>query len=300
MDVTYEQVEYGLAAGLLVLSMVGMGTTLVLADFWRVLRMPTGIGLVLLLQLVMGPTVAWCLAKALNVPPGIAFGMTLVTALPGGSYTNLMTYLGRGNVALSVTATTVCTLLCVLTAPLVIKTFAGARSSSDIEMPITRILLEILILLLVPLAAGMILKKRAPSRAALIGRASLRASLVLLTLIIVASLVTGRIQGEGVGWRATLAVVLLAMAMLWITYAICLACRQSLDDTYTIGIEVVVRNGNLGLLIKASLFPAGSAGSELANPVLFTVLSYAVISLIVAGIEVCARRRQVGLLFGRK
>ena len=109
MHVSFADLEYYLAASLLVFSLIAMGCTLAVRDFVVVAKSPLAIVLVMVVQLLVMPLLAISLAKVLRTTPGVAIGMLLITALPGGAYTNLFTYLGKGNVALSVAVTTVCT-----------------------------------------------------------------------------------------------------------------------------------------------------------------------------------------------
>ena len=102
-------------------------------------------------------------------------------------------------------------------------------------------------------------------------------------------------------WRAVVALGLLGFVAMWVTYLASFAARLSVVDAFTIAIEVVVRNANLGLLLKASLFPAdGGEGREIADAVLYCVLLYGFLSLVVASMEVVARRKGLGLIHGRR
>ena len=293
----YPTTEYSLAAGLLVCSMFGMGTTLTVADFLQVLRQPLGLVLVLVLQCLVAPTVAVLLAKILGVSPGVAAGMLLMAALPGGSYTNLYTWLGRGNVALSVAATTFCTALCVVTTPLVLQAFGNAQH--EIVMPVRLIFSEIGSWLLLPLVAGMTVRRFLPSVYARLGKAAIWMSLALLVAIVVAASTAGRLKLLSEGWRGPAAIIAFGGAMLWVTYGTCLLARRCIADLFTIAIEVVVRNGNLALLLKASLYPDGSTDPTLASGVLYAILFYVVVSLVIATLEVYVRRTNWGVIYGR-
>ena len=102
MNLTYADFEFFLSAALLVSAMFGMGTTLTIRDFLDVARSPQGVLLVLAMQVLITPLLAIALAKIFMLPDGIAIGLLLVAAMPGGLFSNILTFLGRGNVALSV------------------------------------------------------------------------------------------------------------------------------------------------------------------------------------------------------
>ena len=297
----YAVYEYFLAASLLVISMLGMGTALTAGQFVLVARAPQGVLLIIAVQVLLTPFLALLLARLLLASPGVAVGMLLIAALPGGSYSNLLTYWGRGNVALSVSATAVCTLGCLLTTPFVLKTFGGAQLPGDFSMPVGRILAEIAGLVVVPLVSGMTMRRYLPVHSTSIGKVCMRISLVILSLLVVASVASGRLQLSAYSWLALLALLLFGLISLWLCYGLCALMRFSLGDSFTIAVEVVVRNGSLGLLLKASLFPAAEgADLQVADGVLYAVLVYSFISLAIAAFEVVAKRRGLGLMYGRR
>jgi BASS family bile acid:Na+ symporter len=299
-DWSYALFEYYVAASVLLLSMLGMGTTLRVGEFLGVARAPRGVLLVAVIQVLVGPLWALAVAWLLGLPRGVTMGLLLVAALPGGAYSNLLTYLGRGNTPLSISATAICTAACVVTTPLVLATFGSEIVPAHVRMPVERVVVEIVGWLLAPLAAGMTLRRWLPSSYTWLGQWCVRLSLVLLAVLVVGSLAAGRLQVVGYGWRPALAVVLLAIGWLWTTYGLAALTRLSEADSFTIAVEVVVRNGNLGLLLVASLFPAGKDRVPgIGGDVLFVVLLYSAVGLLVAGVEVYARRYRVGLLYGR-
>jgi BASS family bile acid:Na+ symporter len=300
MPLDYAFYEYYLSAGLLVLAMLGMGTTLTAREFVNVLRAPHAILVVLLLQLLITPLVALGLAKAMWLPPGIAVGMLVVAAMPGGSFSNVFTYLGRGNVALSISATAVSTLGCLVTTAFVLKLFGAAQLPDDFQMPAGRIVTEITCCLLLPLLAGMWVRRFLPEYRETMGKVCVRTSVVLLAVIIVAALGSGRVQVFAYGLRAPVAMFLFGGVSLWLSYGLAALCRFSINDSFTIAIEVVVRNAHLGLLLKAALFPAVAGVSDpLADGVLYTVLVYGALSLVIASSEVIGKRNNLGFMFGR-
>jgi BASS family bile acid:Na+ symporter len=110
---------------LISLAMFGMGATLTLQDFRRVLRMPKGVATGFALQFGIMPLLGWSVANWLRFPPEIAAGVILTGACPGGVSSNVVTYLARGNVALSVTMTACTTLAAPFMTPLMMFLLAG-------------------------------------------------------------------------------------------------------------------------------------------------------------------------------
>lgn len=110
---------------LISLAMFGMGATLTLDDFYRVLKMPKGVATGFALQFSAMPLLGWSVAKWLGFPPEIAAGIILTGSCPGGVSSNVITYLARGNVALSVTMTACTTLAAPIMTPMMMFLLAG-------------------------------------------------------------------------------------------------------------------------------------------------------------------------------
>ncbi|MDO4936280.1 MAG: bile acid:sodium symporter family protein, partial [Sutterellaceae bacterium] len=109
---------------LLGLVMFGMGLTLSLNDFKLVLKSPRDVFIGIVAQFVIMPVVAYALCIVMQLPPEIAVGVILVGCCPGGTASNVMTFLARGDVALSVTITSCTTLLAPIVTPALIYIFA--------------------------------------------------------------------------------------------------------------------------------------------------------------------------------
>ncbi len=291
--VNYPAFEYYISAALLICAMFGMGTTLRPPDFLGVARTPHAVVLIFVMQVLATPLLAIALANGLSVPREIAVGLLLTAALPGGLFSNLLTYIGRGNVALSVAATAVSTFACIGTTTFVLKTFGSTRLPDDFSMPVTYILSDIGLYSLLPLTAGMVLRRFRPSHHALVSKYCIRASMLLLGLLILGALTAGRIQISAYGWRAPLAIILLQIFSIWLCLVPATLLRLSLPDTFTVCIEVVVRNAHLGVLLKAVLFPSGQA-DVIGDGVLYVVLFYGFASLVIGGIETTAIRNRLG------
>jgi BASS family bile acid:Na+ symporter len=297
----FSRYEFALSTLIVVTTMTGMGTTLRVLDFVRVIRWPTAVLMVLVTQLVLVPSSALVLSYLLALPEGVALGLLVVAALPGGAYSNLLTHVGRGNGALSITATAIATLACPVTVVIVLRTFGSWQVGADLAIPIGPILVDVLVWMLCPLFLGMFVRHRMQYLGDRIGRICIRASLVLLAAYVVGALTSGRLALPLLGWRSPLAVILMALAAMWLGYLAGALLRLPAADLFTVAIEVLVRNVQLGLLLKATLLPAADPGeSSLADGVLFVLLVYGGFSLVLGLSEVFAHRRGIGLVFGRK
>ncbi len=293
----YADVEYLLSVGLLTTAMFGMGATLTPLDFIKVARVPQAMILMFLVQVVISPLVALGLARLLHLPPGITVGLLLIAALPGGLFSNIITYMGNGNVALSVSATAVASLTCLITTSIVLRVVGRTDLPDTFRMPTQSILIEILACMILPLLAGMVVRRFAVDRHATIARNVIRVSMVILVIFIVAAIGSGHIRAAQFGWRPPLALLLFSLACLWLCIGIGSILRLSINDRFTIGMECVVRNVQLGVLLKATLFPPDTS-DQIGDGVLYALLFYGGLCMVVAAGEAYCKRKQVGLVYG--
>jgi len=293
----YADFEDLLSVAVLVTAMLGMGATLTVADFVKVARVPQAMALMYLVQVVISPLVALAIARVLRLPPGVTIGLLLVAALPGGLFSNIITYFGRGNVALSVSATALASLTCLVTTSLVLRVVGRTDLPDNFHMPTGSILFEIGMCMILPLIVGMVVRRFAARHHAMIARIFLRLSLVVLVVFIVAAIGAGHIRAVEYGWRPPLALFVFAYACLWLCYGLGIPLRLSLNDRFTIGMECVVRNVQLGVLLKATLFPPG-ATDQIGDGVLYVLLFYGGLCLCLAGIESVCKRMEIGTVFG--
>ncbi len=291
MFANFAEYELYVTSALCVLALFGMGTTLTGKAFRGVATRPRCLVLILVSQLVMGPFVAIGLSRLLHLSTGITLGLLLVTALPGGLFSNIFALLAKANIALSVSATAVCTLGSLVTTTLVLKTFAGGHLPDDFEMPVGRVLYDITVNLLLPLLAGMALRRRFPERARPVGRWCVRAATALLVFYVVASTQSGRINLRTYGLPTHLAIILLITIQTYGCGALSWVFRLTPLERVTSQIEVSVRNVHLGLLLNASLFPFDATDTDdIGSAVLFVLLYYGGASLV-TGLAIAAVRR---------
>jgi len=288
----YIEYEYWFAATQLSLAMFGMGATLTMSDFKEVVREPKAVVLGTLIQAVLVPIAAYIFILSFGLVGGIAVGIALVAAIPGGTTSNIFTFMARGNSPLSISITGITTLACLVTTPLILSLLITEFLPADFRMPAAKIVTEIALTLLLPLAMGMFLLKLLPKHAPSISKWSIRASLFAILLIVVGSSSAGRLDIEAFGVQNVLLVCsfLAFLAVCGWTAPRLLGLAKT--DSIAIEMEVIVRNANLGVLIKASMFPAVVGVSDrLGDTVLFTVLLYGGLQLLIAGLLIFIYRR---------
>ncbi|MGP5514034.1 bile acid:sodium symporter family protein [Psychrobacter alimentarius] len=145
----------------LFLIMMGMGLTLVTNDFKRVLKYPKAVGIGLTNQLLLLPIIGFALANIMPLEPEYAVGVMLLVLCPGGTTSNLFTYLAKGDVALSVTMTAIASIITVFSIPVVLSFslihFMGA--GSEFQLPVLKTVLTLVLLTILPISVGMLIKR---------------------------------------------------------------------------------------------------------------------------------------------
>lgn len=137
---------------LLGIVMLGMGMTLRPENFLEILKRPKLIALGTCLQFLLMPLAAWLVSLALDLSTDLMVGFVLLGACPGGTASNVICYLARGDVALSITLTTVSTLLAVFLTPLMTLIYVGEK----VPVPVLSMMLDIFLVIVLPVVAGMI------------------------------------------------------------------------------------------------------------------------------------------------
>jgi len=293
MGELYIQYEYWVAAFQLVFAMLGMGATLTVADFKDVLREPRAVTFGTLIQLALVPLVAFLFIHFTNVVAGVAVGIALIASIPGGTTSNIFTYMARGNIPLSISITGITTLACLVSTPLILGLLITEYLPSDFSMPTEQIISDIALTLLLPLAIGMLILKQFPNQADWISKWSIRASLFGILLIVVGSSSAGRLDIDAFGGQNMLLVFVFIIMLALASWLASKLLKLSLIDSTAIEMEVIVRNVNLGVLIKASMFPAVAGSADtLGDMVLFTVLLYGALQMLVAAVIITVRRRR--------
>jgi BASS family bile acid:Na+ symporter len=281
----YVEYEYWFAAFQLVMAMLGMGATLTARDFRDVVREPRAVSLGLIVQLVLVPLAALLFLRALGIQDGVAIGIALIAAIPGGTTSNIFTYFARGNAALSISVTGLTTLACLLTTPLILALLISDSLPADFRMPTGQIMTEIGLTLLLPLALGMLYLYLYPAAAAAVSKWCIRASLLGILLIVLGSLSAGRLDIKAFGATNILLVTLFTLVLCATAWLSPRLLGLSRTDATAIEFEVIVRNVNLGVLLKASLFPAtAEATAGLGDTVLFTLLFYGALQLLLSAL----------------
>ncbi|EPS7392764.1 bile acid:sodium symporter family protein [Pseudomonas aeruginosa] len=247
-------------APLLGLVMFGMGLTLKGEDFREVARHPIRVLIGVLAQFVIMPGLAWLLCRLLQLPAEIAVGVILVGCCPGGTASNVMTWLSRGDVALSVAITSVTTLL----APLVTPALVWLLASAWLPVSFAAMFLSILQVVLVPIALGLLaqrlLGERTRQVAEVLPLVSVFSIVVIIAAVVAAS--QARIAESGL---LIMAVVMLHNGFgLLLGYLTGKLTGMPLAQRKALAIEVGMQSSGLGAaLANAHFSPLAAVPSAL-------------------------------------
>jgi BASS family bile acid:Na+ symporter len=289
----YIQNEYWFAVFQLVTAMFGMGATLTAKDFTEVVTEPKPVSIGTAIQLLLVPLTAFLFIYAFGIVGGVAVGLVIIAAIPGGTSSNMFTFFAHGNIALSIAVTAITTLACLISTPFIMDLLISEYMPADFIMPTGQIVKEIMFTLLAPLGLGMLLLKVFPKPSPIISAWCIRASIFGIFMIVVGSIIAGRLDAEAFGFNNVLIICFFIIALHFSAWLVGKLANLSAADSTAIEMEVVVRNVNLGFLIKASIFPAVVGQIDpIGNMVLFTLLLYGGVQLIIGGGIIFVRRQR--------
>ena len=245
--------------------MFGLGLTLTVKDFTRVLRMPRAVLVALGTQVVLLPVICFGLVKVFGLAPALAVGMMLLVASPGGTTANLFSHLAGGDVALNVTLTAVNSVLAVITLPIVVNlSLNHFLGDGQIGLQPAK-MLQVFAIVLVPVGIGMLVRGRRPAFADRMARPVKLGSILVLALVIFAAIFTERDNVLDYLVEVGLIALLLNVISLAVGYAVPkltgLAERQSIACSMEIGIH------NATLALTIALSPSLLGNSEMSIPV---------------------------------
>jgi BASS family bile acid:Na+ symporter len=252
--------------GLIVGIMVGFLVFAVALDLtWeqlrRVVRSPKAPGIGLFAQFGILPAVAFGAGMYLTDVPSVALGLLLVTCCPGGALSNYLTGVARGDVATSISMTTVSTLFSLVLTPLLFALWASMNPSTraalaDIQMNPKQVVMTLLIMLIVPVTAGMLLRAKRPDIADRI-RLWTRRIAGLVFAVVVVMIIGGNIKSLALVAEVALLPVLLTFALA-IAFGWGLARLSGLvvADRRAVAIEVAFQNVALAIGMGIAFFPA--------------------------------------------
>ena len=247
--------------------MFGMGATLCVADFTRVLKMPWAIGIGILLQFSVMPLTGAGLAMAFGFPPEVAAGVVLIGSCPGGVASNVMTYLSRGNVALSVTMTACSTLVSPILTPAAMTLLAGQY----IEVDFLNMMLTILKMIIAPIVLGLVANKMLTHFSLLSRKTEQTLSLIaMISICYIIAIITAHSRDKlmAVGFLLIFTAVTHNTIGYLLGYWCARLCRLDETTRRTVAIEVGLQNGGMasGLAINVLRSSDAALASAIFGP----------------------------------
>lgn len=234
--------------------MLGLGLSLTIADFTRVVKYPKAVIVGLVCQMLILPIGAYAIAHLLQLSPELAVGLMLLAASPGGPTANLFSHLSNGDVALNITLTALNSILTLFSLPLIVSLsmhyFMGEAMA--IPMPFSKIV-SVFAIVLIPVSIGMLIHHYRPSLSVSLQKPVKIASAILLVLVIVAAVVKDwevltTYFGQ-IGLAALLFNVLSLVGGYFIPRLLKIENRQAI----AIGMEIGIHNGTLAIFIALTV-----------------------------------------------
>ncbi|WP_224240080.1 bile acid:sodium symporter family protein [Hyalangium gracile] len=254
--------------------MLGLGLSLTVADFTRVLTFPRAVLVGLVCQMVLLPGVCFAIAKLSGLSPELAVGLMLLAASPGGVTSNLYSHLAKGDVALNITLTAINSVLTVVTLPLIVNLslehFLG--ESRAIPLQFSKVA-QVFVVVLGPVALGMVLNKKWPRVSERLTK-PVKVLSALFLVLVVASTVFNERAVMGTYFRQVgVAVLAFNVASMLVGYFVPQLLRLSQQQAIAIGMEIGIHNGTLAIAIAYS--PLMLNNSTMAiPPAVYSILMF--------------------------
>ena len=265
----------------LAIIMFGLGLSLTIADFSRIIAYPKAMIIGSLTQLVLLPMLGFGVAALmLHDNPELAVGLIILAMCPGGPTSNLLTHLGNGDTALCISLTAISSIVKVFTIPIMVN-FAIHRymaADQQIELVVFSSIIKIIAITIVPASIGMIVKRYASSFAERVQKSVKITSAIFLVLIIAATILKERAHVVEFFAIAGPAALVLNLAGMTLGYFIPKLVQLSAKQQVTISIETSIQNGTLAIAIASS--PLRLNNNTMAIP----AAVYSIIMFITAGI----------------
>ncbi|TPV52892.1 bile acid:sodium symporter family protein [Aestuariibacter sp. GS-14] len=240
---------------LLVMVMLGMGITLKWQDVGRVIAFRNIVGLGVAIQFIVMPLAAWLISLLLGLNSELMTGMMLVGATAGGTASNVMTYLAKGDVALSISMTMMSTLVAVVMLPVLTWLYLG----QDIDVPAASMLTMLIKVILLPIAAGMLLNHFFSARLSALTPCFSRFSVTAILLIIAIVVALNNHNLNNLVWPVVIAVMLHNLTGMACGYWAARTLNYDTVVARTVAIEVGMQNSGLSVALALKYFSAASA-----------------------------------------
>tara|TARA_A100001011_G_scaffold69088_2_gene70459 strand:+ start:6637 stop:7446 length:810 start_codon:yes stop_codon:yes gene_type:complete len=266
--------------------MFSLGLGLTSSDFKRVIQQPKDFIIGLLSQTIILPIVAFLLVIAFKLTPELGLGLMIIAAAPGGVTSNILTLLGRGDVALSISLTAVISLLSLITIPLVIGYSYNFLFSDNLtnKISLTKITYSIFAIVTVPVILGMTIRYYFTSISLKTLNSARRISTVLFVIVLIGAIIKEKDFIIEYYQQTGLATLSLNIIMLLIAWLLATIFGSGVKQKISISIECGLQNGTLAIAVATLLFGGG--------PTTIAAATYSVTMFVTAVVFVLFLRRR--------
>ncbi len=242
-------------ASSLIIIMLGMGLSLVIADFKRIFLYPKAILIGLINQLLLLPLIGFAIVLVFPMAPEIAIGIMILAACPGGPTSNLIAHLAKGDTALSVTLTALSSFITILTIPFIVN-FALVRFLEEgqmIQLNVVQTIAQIFIIIIIPITIGMVIRRHREGFAMRMARPVRIASAFVIALVIIGIVIKERANFVSYFQQAGIAALVLNVATMAVGYYSARLFGIKDKQALSISIESGIQNGTLAISIAVIL-----------------------------------------------
>ncbi len=243
--------------------MLGMGLTLSPKDFKGIILFPKSVFMGIVFQYSIMPALGFFLGYIFKLPTPLAVGLVLVSCCPGGTASNVISFLARANVALSVTMTSISTLLAIFLTPMLTTLLVGSR----LDVNALGLFQDTLKVVLLPVALGVGLHQFFPKQTKSLMDVFPFISVAAITMIVASIIGSGKSRLLTSGISLFFAVVILHAAGFFLGYVAAYLLSRNKQTSRTISIEVGMQNSGLGAVLAKNNFtdPATALPSALSS-----------------------------------
>ena len=240
----------------LALIMLGLGLGLTLVDFKKILQTPRIFLLGIFSQIILLPIIAFVLILLIKVPLGIALGVMIIAAAPGGVTSNVMTKFANGDVALSISLTAVTSLISIVSVPIIVFTSANLLGLSDLqkEISITSIALKMAGVVTLPVIIGMFIRRYAENLISSNLKFIERITGILFLIVFSAIWIEERNNILSYLSQAGIIVLALNILMMTVAYYLAKIFASNIKQRKCIALECGLQNGTLAVFVATQVF----------------------------------------------
>jgi bile acid:Na+ symporter, BASS family len=252
--------------------MLGLGLSLTLDDFKRVVLFPKAVVIGLFCQMLILPVICFFIARLFNLPPALAVGLMLLAASPGGATANLFSHLAKGDVALNITLTAINSIVTLITLPLIVNfSIHYFMVSNDVVPMQFKKIIEVFAIVLIPVCIGMFIHYKSPKASVTLDKPIRILSALFLVLIIVGAIAKEKANIVNYFEQVGLAALLFNIASMAIGYYVPRAFNLNKKQAVAIGMEIGIHNGTLAIYIALNV--VGNSAMSI-SPAIYSIIMF--------------------------